>query len=236
MGLCLRVKPLSAHRLHRENGQSYACKILSSWPAPIYKLCTSQVISISDLNNREALHAATRMRCSTSKASIEPEELKSVVSLVGGRLSYLNKVRFIGWSFLRGAKARQCISYKGVKITKYDFDGESVTSSGESLVTQPDRCIYASFTYMPCLFDNLLFQVLSLTVMMTWWMKCVLWFLQIEDTKTEPCYLIAKMEFLLLVTLTGVCEDTEGTTSRFRGRENRGRITSSFDTLCESIP
>ena len=57
-----------------------------------------------------------------------------------------------------------------------------------------------------------------------------------EDTITELYHSkIAKMEFLLLVTFTGVCEDTEGTTRRFGRRENRRRITSSFDSLCESI-
>lgn len=54
----------------------------------------SQVISVSDLDTREALHAATRIRRSAGRAPAEPEELKTVVSLVGGRLSYLNKVHF----------------------------------------------------------------------------------------------------------------------------------------------
>lgn len=53
-----------------------------------------QVISVSDLDTREALHAATRIRRRTGRAPAEPEEFKSVVSLVGGRLSYLNKVHF----------------------------------------------------------------------------------------------------------------------------------------------
>ena len=46
---------------------------------------------------------------------------------------------------------------------------------------------------------------------------------------------IAKMEFLLLVTFTGVCESTEGTNSCFGRRGNRRRITSSFDSLCEFV-
>lgn len=54
----------------------------------------SQVLSISDLDTREALHACTRMRANV-KNKIEHhdhDQIKEAVSIVGGRLSYLNKV------------------------------------------------------------------------------------------------------------------------------------------------
>ncbi|KAF8806546.1 hypothetical protein BYT27DRAFT_7233914 [Phlegmacium glaucopus] len=63
------------------------------WPFQVLRKAASRmhVISISDLDSREALHAATRIRRSAGRASAAMEEFKSVVSLVGGRLSYLNK-------------------------------------------------------------------------------------------------------------------------------------------------
>ena len=97
MSLCLS-KPICLLILHRENGEPYACKFLlpNRLASKLYKiyLFICQVISVTDLDNRESLHAATRIRRSAGRAPAEPEELKTVVSLVGGRLSYLNKVRF----------------------------------------------------------------------------------------------------------------------------------------------
>ena len=80
------------------------------------------------------------------------------------------------------------------------------------------------------------FKVLSPTAMMMSWTKYVsVNFRYGAHTITEPYYSIAKMEFLLLVTFTGVCENAEGTTSRFARRENKRRITSSRYSLCESV-
>ena len=80
------------------------------------------------------------------------------------------------------------------------------------------------------------FQALSLTAMMMSWTKYVsVNFRYGAHTITEPYYSIAKMEFLLLVTFTGVCENAEGTTSRFARRENKRRVTSSRYSLCESV-
>ncbi|KAF9529699.1 hypothetical protein CPB83DRAFT_247920 [Crepidotus variabilis] len=69
------------------------------WPFHIMRKNGSRmhVLSISDLSPREAFQAASRIRQSTSKYSAtstpeEQEQLQEAISLVGGRLSYLNKV------------------------------------------------------------------------------------------------------------------------------------------------
>lgn len=87
-----------------------------------------QVVSISDLDTREALHAATRIRRSTGWASVEPQELQSVVSLVGGRLSYLNKVCFIAPSLLDETRPKLYTYY--MKISK----SRDMTSMGNHLL------------------------------------------------------------------------------------------------------
>lgn len=51
-----------------------------------------QVLSIYDLDTNEALHAASRMRANSKRIHTSPEEIREAVSIVGGRLSYLNKV------------------------------------------------------------------------------------------------------------------------------------------------
>lgn len=51
-----------------------------------------QVISIYDLNHREALQASLRMRLHSGKKLDNPAEVKEAISLVGGRLSYLSRV------------------------------------------------------------------------------------------------------------------------------------------------
>ncbi|KAJ4483496.1 hypothetical protein J3R30DRAFT_3448946 [Lentinula aciculospora] len=66
------------------------------WPFYAMRKVASRlhVLSISDLDTREALHACTRMRANVKK-KIEHREhdlIKEAVSIVGGRLSYLNKV------------------------------------------------------------------------------------------------------------------------------------------------
>jgi len=50
------------------------------------------VISIYDLNNQEALQAASRLRYNAGRSSVDSDDLKLAVSYVGGRLAYLNKV------------------------------------------------------------------------------------------------------------------------------------------------
>jgi len=51
-----------------------------------------QVISIYDLNNREALQASLRMRLHSGKKLESPDKIKEVISVVGGRLSYLSRI------------------------------------------------------------------------------------------------------------------------------------------------
>ena len=49
------------------------------------------MISVEDLQFREALHAATRMRMQGMRAMASPAQLREAVAIVGGRLSHLNK-------------------------------------------------------------------------------------------------------------------------------------------------
>jgi len=65
-----------------------------------------QVLSIGDLSNVEALHACHRMRKDLTNKTSGPEEIKNVVSIVGGRLSYLYKV----WDNLRFMITFDCFS------------------------------------------------------------------------------------------------------------------------------
>ncbi|EDR08874.1 uncharacterized protein LACBIDRAFT_249442 [Laccaria bicolor S238N-H82] len=64
------------------------------WPFHVMRKNGSRmhVISIYDLDTREARHAATRIRKSTGRLVEDPETVQHAVNLVGGRLSYLNKV------------------------------------------------------------------------------------------------------------------------------------------------
>lgn len=52
----------------------------------------SQVISIYDLNNREALQASLRMRLHARNVVESPEAVREAISMVGGRLSYLSRI------------------------------------------------------------------------------------------------------------------------------------------------
>ncbi|KAJ7072653.1 hypothetical protein C8F01DRAFT_1206138 [Mycena amicta] len=65
------------------------------WPFYVMRKTASRmhVLSIYDLDTKEALHAATRMHMSMKKQkNIPPSVLQEAVEIVGGRLSYLNKV------------------------------------------------------------------------------------------------------------------------------------------------
>ncbi|GLB37737.1 hypothetical protein LshimejAT787_0407880 [Lyophyllum shimeji] len=64
------------------------------WPFHIMRKTASRmhVLSIYDLDTKEALHAANRMRVNSKRPLASPEEVKEAVSLVGGRLSFLNRV------------------------------------------------------------------------------------------------------------------------------------------------
>ncbi|KAF7297999.1 hypothetical protein HMN09_01020800 [Mycena chlorophos] len=64
------------------------------WPFEVMRKTASRmhVLSIYDLNDTEALYAATRMYMSVKKANIPQSVVQEAVGIVGGRLSYLNKV------------------------------------------------------------------------------------------------------------------------------------------------
>ncbi|KAJ7287228.1 hypothetical protein C8J57DRAFT_579886 [Mycena rebaudengoi] len=64
------------------------------WPFYVMRKTASRmhVMSIYDLDTKEALHAATRMHINTKRKNVDPEAVMGAVSIVGGRLSYLNKV------------------------------------------------------------------------------------------------------------------------------------------------
>ncbi|KAF7321531.1 hypothetical protein MKEN_00674000 [Mycena kentingensis (nom. inval.)] len=65
------------------------------WPFHVMRKTASRmhVLSISDLDNKEAFHAATRMYTSMKKAKHVPQGIiQDAIEIVGGRLSYLNKV------------------------------------------------------------------------------------------------------------------------------------------------
>ena len=57
-------------------------------------LIMEKVMSISNLNDKEALHAVSHLRSHFKHLPGAEEELKEVVFWVGGRLSYLNQVSF----------------------------------------------------------------------------------------------------------------------------------------------
>ncbi|KAJ7209738.1 hypothetical protein GGX14DRAFT_535039 [Mycena pura] len=50
------------------------------------------VLSIYDLDHKEAMHAATHMHMSVKKKNISKSMVQQAIEVVGGRLSYLNKV------------------------------------------------------------------------------------------------------------------------------------------------
>ncbi|KAJ7106059.1 hypothetical protein C8R43DRAFT_1046057 [Mycena crocata] len=64
------------------------------WPFSVMRKTASRmhVLSIYDLDRNEAIHAATRMHMSMKKKNISSSTVEEAVSIVGGRLSYLNKV------------------------------------------------------------------------------------------------------------------------------------------------
>ncbi|KAJ6593510.1 hypothetical protein B0H19DRAFT_1205053 [Mycena capillaripes] len=64
------------------------------WPFYVMRKTASRmhVLSIYDLDNNEAMHAATRMYMSMKKKAIATSVIQEAIGLVGGRLSYINKV------------------------------------------------------------------------------------------------------------------------------------------------
>ncbi|KAK2463130.1 hypothetical protein APHAL10511_004785 [Amanita phalloides] len=64
------------------------------WPFHVMRRNSSRmtVMSISDLNEKEALQAVSQLRSRLQYEPASEKEIKKVVSLVGGRLSYLDQV------------------------------------------------------------------------------------------------------------------------------------------------
>ncbi|KAJ7818182.1 hypothetical protein B0H14DRAFT_3089561 [Mycena olivaceomarginata] len=64
------------------------------WPFYVMRKTASRmhVLSIYDLDNKEAKHAATRMAISMKKKNVSQSAIQEAIGMVGGRLSYLNKV------------------------------------------------------------------------------------------------------------------------------------------------
>lgn len=56
-------------------------------------LIPCQTVSMYDLSHSEAVDALCRLRMNVSRSSVEPKLLEDIVQTVGGRLSYLNRVR-----------------------------------------------------------------------------------------------------------------------------------------------
>ena len=52
----------------------------------------NQVVSVPDLNAKQALRAAVQMRRASHRSNEPEEAYTKVVDIVGGRLAYLNKV------------------------------------------------------------------------------------------------------------------------------------------------
>ncbi|TCD64562.1 hypothetical protein EIP91_003920 [Steccherinum ochraceum] len=63
------------------------------WPFFVMRKSASRmhVVSVYDLNFREAMQASIRMRMNTKRKAESPEAFREVISLVGGRMSYLGK-------------------------------------------------------------------------------------------------------------------------------------------------
>ncbi|KAI0090743.1 hypothetical protein BDY19DRAFT_887226 [Irpex rosettiformis] len=64
------------------------------WPFLSMRKTASRmhVVSVKDLNAKEALHATVKLRMSTGWSMKSEEDFKKAISIVGGRLSYLTKI------------------------------------------------------------------------------------------------------------------------------------------------
>ncbi|KAG6850844.1 hypothetical protein H0H93_007462 [Arthromyces matolae] len=83
------------HFKNDDEGQNMILQLqqkAEAWAASGRSASRMHVISIDDLGTTESLHAATRMRMSSERPAIDPDDLRQTISLVGGRLAYLNKV------------------------------------------------------------------------------------------------------------------------------------------------
>jgi hypothetical protein len=56
------------------------------------------VLSVSDLEQPDAVKAVTRIRIDANKVPIVPDDVQETVNTVGGRLSYLNRVSYSAYT------------------------------------------------------------------------------------------------------------------------------------------
>lgn len=76
-------------------------------------------MSIYDLNNSEARQAARSLRMSIGQPPVEPETAKEVVGILGGRLSYLNRVLTICSDGLNLLHVLICFVLIGIQDSRY---------------------------------------------------------------------------------------------------------------------
>lgn len=88
-----------------------------------------------DLDPHEALHAATRIRRGAGKPLHDLEEVKEAVSLVGGRLSYLNKVS-VSLSNSGTSEVETSSIIAGGKSKGYNIYVKAFVGSREGVVAQ----------------------------------------------------------------------------------------------------
>ncbi len=93
---------------------------------------------MTDLNRRDSIQATKQIRQIAKLDPVEPEIMEEAISIVGGRLAFLNKVRLFSWSrniFLT-------FFYIGFEIEGPALDCEAFTERGEGMVIKPDRCAF----------------------------------------------------------------------------------------------
>ncbi|KAK7033861.1 hypothetical protein R3P38DRAFT_3264531 [Favolaschia claudopus] len=72
-----------------------ASRMQASFSSKLYSIihrAIVQVLSIYDLDGQEALHATTRVATDIRRQKVSPSTIQGVVDIIGGRLSYINKV------------------------------------------------------------------------------------------------------------------------------------------------
>jgi hypothetical protein len=72
---------------------TYVTSVVTQSVRSLFLVPSAQVLSIYDLSKSDSMHALTRMRKSVREQEKgTPEDIREAVSIVGGRLLYLNKV------------------------------------------------------------------------------------------------------------------------------------------------
>ncbi|KAJ3511775.1 hypothetical protein NLJ89_g3900 [Agrocybe chaxingu] len=110
------------------------------WPFHVMRQSASRmhVISIYDLDPRESARATKRIRRSAGRPAAEPEAAKEALSLIGGRLSYLNKV-VLDASLPLDPQLKKILT--GFKSERYGTNGKAFAPGRDRVVTEPDRSV-----------------------------------------------------------------------------------------------